>query len=56
MTNAKIHTVYEGDLLGNENARVVKILPNKVIMSDLGTEVTLMFNKNGISQSTGEGE
>ena len=56
LSNASIHAVFEGDLLGNENARVVKILPNKVIMSDLGTEVTLMYNKNGISQSTGEGE
>ena len=32
LSNASIHTVFEGDLLGNENARVVKILPNKVII------------------------
>ena len=56
LNKTKIYTVYEGDILGNENARVVKILPNKVIMSDLGTEITLMYNKSGISQSTGYGE
>ena len=49
LSNVKIYTVFEGGFLGNENALIVKILPNKVILSNLGKEISLIYNKGGVS-------
>ena len=58
LSNVTIHTVFEGGLLGNENAIVVKILPNKVILSNLGKAspitssiVAIGFSLNKVSKS-----
>ena len=49
LSDVKIYTVFEGGFLGNENAIIVKILPNKVILSNLGKEISLIYNKGGVS-------
>ena len=49
LSNVKIYTVFEGGFLGNENAVIVKILPNKVILSNLGKEISLIYNKGGVT-------
>lgn len=49
LSNVKIYTVFEGGFLGNENAIIVKILPNKVILSNLGKEISLIYNKGGVT-------
>lgn len=49
LSNVETYTVFEGDFLGNENAIIVKILPNKVILSNLGKEISLIYNKGGVS-------
>ena len=53
LSNVETYTVFEGDFLGNENAIIVKILPNKVILSNLGKEISLIYNKGGVSTIDG---
>ena len=44
--SGNIIKVFEGDHLGNDDARIVKILPDKIILSKLGSEVNLYFSKS----------
>ena len=44
--SGNIIKVFEGDHLGNNDARIVKILPDKIILSKLGSEVNLYFSKS----------
>ena len=43
--SGNILQVYEGDYLGLENSRIVKILPNKIILTSQGNEINLYFSK-----------
>ena len=44
--SGNIIKVYEGDHLGNDDSRIIKILPDKIILSKLGSEVNLYFSKS----------